>query len=519
MMFSSRVRRSARRVITLAAIAAAVMSSSPIGARRQGDPTPLPFRLSAIEVAARVDAVRQHLRYVPNQVVVKFKPGVARAGQQRALMALRSRPSVDTLRWAGPVAVLTDVSQSNPLILAQQLREQPEVQFAGPNYLRHTTARPNDPGYSSRQWNFDAIDLPRAWDINAGASSGVTMAIVDTGVTTINSSLVFRTWNGSGFVNANVPFAINPDLTPSRIVAPFDFAFLNSSLVLDMNGHGTHVSSTAGEDTNNDLLEAGIAYNAKIMPVKVCLSYWELQFLMSARGIPGFTPPSEEGSCADADTAAGIRYAADMGAKVINLSLGGPGEVPILRDALTYAVSKGAFVAISAGNSFDQGNEGDFPAAYAAEINGVMAVGAVGRTLRHSYFSTTASYVEITAPGGDVQAGGAAGAIWQSTIRGSDSDPETIVFPRFDRYEESGYQGTSMASPHVAGVAALLYSQLGSAATPALVEQILKKTARVCDDDSCDSGAARVGTLGRNDMFGAGLLQARAARFGFGLRK
>lgn len=475
--------------------------------------------MNRLEIAARLEASRQRLRYVPNQVVVKFREGVARAGQQRALMALRSRPSVDDLKWAGPVAVVTDAGQSNPLILAQQLREQPEVHYAEPNYLYRTTARPNDPGYSNRQWNFDAIDLPRAWDVSPGGKSSVVVAIVDTGMTTTNSSMVFRTWDGDGFVNVSVPFAISPDITASRFVSPFDFAFLESSTVLDMVGHGTHVGSTAAEDTNNSLFEAGIAYNAGIMPVKVCVSYWELQFTMSARGIPGFTSPTEEGGCSNADIGAGLRYAADNGAKVINVSLGGPGEALTLRDALAYAVGKGVFVAISAGNSFEKGNEADFPAKYAETMEGVMAVGAIGRSMRHAYYSNTGSYIEIAAPGGDVRAGGSAGAIWQPTIRASDSDPDTIIFPRFDRYAEAGFQGTSMASPHVAGVAALLMSQLGSAARPAIVEQILKATARACDDGSCDPAAARVGTFGRNDTFGVGLIQPRTALFGSGLRK
>ena len=504
--------------LIVAVAAAAALCSTRVGALPQRASRPLQFRLNAVEVAARVDARRRHLHYVPNQVVVKFKDGVTRAGQQRALMALRSRPSADALKWSGAVAVLTDVGQANPFILAEQLREQPEVQYAEPNYLYHPTGRPNDPGYA-RQWNFDAVDLPRAWDITAGGSPDVTVAIVDTGITTTNDTLLFQTWDGDAIVNTSVRFAVNPDLSPGRIVAPFDFAFLESSTVLDMVGHGTHVASTATEDANNGLMEAGIAYKARLMPVKVCLGYWELQFMMSANGIAGFTPMDEEGSCADADIAAGIRYAADNGARVINVSLGGPGEALALRDALQYAVGRGAFVAMSAGNQFEDGNAPDYPAKYGETIEGAMAVAAVGRTLRHSYYSNTGSYIEIAAPGGDERAGGSSGDIWQSTIALTDSDPEIVVFPRFDRYSETAFQGTSMASPHVAGTAALIVSQLGSAATPAVIEQLLKKTARACDAGSCNPAAARVGTLGRNDTFGAGLVQARSALFGFGIRR
>lgn len=505
--------------LAMTMLVAAVLCSSNVRARAQGQAAPLRLRMNATEVAARLEAHRRRLRHIPNQVVVRFRNGVTRAGQQRALMALRSRPSVDDLRWVGSVAVWTDLGQPNPDILAQQLREQPEVQYAEPNYLYRPTSAPNDPGYSSHQWNFDAIDLPRAWDINPGATSSTIVAIVDTGVTTTDSAQTFKTWNGSAIVNVSVPFAINPDLAGSRLVSPFDFAFSQGTTVLDMEGHGTHVSSTVGEDTNNSLMEAGIAYNARIMPIKVCVGYWDLQFLKSASGSPGYWPPSDGGGCENADIAAGMRYAADNGAKVMNISLGGPGESATLEDALRYVVGRGVFVAISAGNEFDEDNPVNYPAKYAETIDGAMAVASVGRTLKHAYYSSSGSYVEIAAPGGDTRAGGSAGGIWQPTIRASDSDAETIIFPRFDRYSEVAFQGTSMASPHVAGVAALLMDQLGSAATPALVEQMIKATARVCDGGSCDPAAPRVGSVGRNDLFGVGLIQPRTALFGRGLRR
>jgi serine protease len=514
-----RVSRSgASGLVAAAAMAAALCSSTLDAVQQQAAPRVLRFRMGPIEAAARAEASRQRLHYVPNQVVVKFRDGAGRAGQQRALMALRSRPSVDAIRWIGAVGVLTDPSQPNPLILAEQLREQPEVEYAEPNYLYHPTARPNDPGYS-RQWNFEVLDMPRAWDISPGGSKDVIVAIVDTGITTTNETLSFKTWNGSAIVDAPIPFAISPDLSPGRIVLPYDFSFLDSSTVLDMVGHGTHVGSTAAEDANNSLMEAGIAYNTRIMPVKVCYSYWEVQFTMSANGIPGFTSTSEEGGCADADIAAGIQYAADNGAKVINLSLGGPDEAIALKNAVQYAVNRGAFVAMSGGNEFEDGNAPDYPAKYGETIEGAMAVAAVGRSLRRAYYSNTGSYIEIAAPGGDERAGGSAAGIWQPTIALADSDPQLVTFPRFDRYAETAFQGTSMASPHVAGTAALIVSRLGDAATPAVVEQLLKKTARACDAGSCDPSAARVGALGRNDSVGVGLLQARAALFGFGLRR
>src|SRR5262249_4435829 len=154
--------------------------------------------------------------------------------------------------------------------------------------------------------------------------------------------------------NVNVPFAVNPDLRASRLVNGRDFVFWTGP-VLDTDGHGTHVGSTIGEDTNNGMAEAGIAYNATIMPLKACLSYWDVQFMFSASGFRGFVPLNV-GGCPLAAEAQAIRYAADNGAKVINISLSGLTTSATERDALAYAVGKGAFVAIAMGNEFGEGN-------------------------------------------------------------------------------------------------------------------------------------------------------------------
>jgi serine protease len=274
-----------------------------------------------------------------------------------------------------------------------------------------------------------------------------------------------------------------------------------------MVGHGTHVSSTIGEETNNALAEAGIAYKVKIMPVKACLGFWEIQFVLAAGGFRDFAP-LDAGGCPSDAIAEGIRYAADNGAKVVNLSLGGPTPPPLaVHDALVYAVAKGVFVALSSGNSYDEGvptNPVMYPAAFAATIDGAMSVGAVGPSLTHSYYSSAGPYVEIAAPGGSMREGGSSGAIWQATIFPGDSDAETVLFPRFDRYANTGFQGTSMASPHVAGIAALLISQ--GIVKPASLEAILKAT------------ALDLGVPGRDDLYGYGLVQPRASLRGVGVK-
>jgi serine protease len=353
--------------------------------------------------------------------------------------------------------------------------------------------------------------MPHAWDINPGGKTDLVVAVVDTGITTFAGTLSFKTWNGSAIQTISVPFATNPDLAASRLVSPADFVTNGGSRILDTDGHGTHVSSTIGEDTNNALADAGIAYNVRIMPVKVCASYWDVQFAMSAAGIPGFADP-DSGDCPSAALAAGIRYAADNGAKVINISLGGEGTSQIEQAALQYALDKGAFIAIAAGNAKLDGNPTQYPAAYAQSLQGVMAVGATNRSGNRASYSSTGPYVEIAAPGGDPLDSNASGNgyIWQSTIRPSVSDPSAVVFPRFDEYAEVGYAGTSMASPHVAGIAALLYSQ--GITKPLAIEQAIKKSAKFLGTPSTSDPT-------RNDDFGAGLIQPRAALFGLGLRK
>jgi serine protease len=387
--------------------------------------------------------------------------------------------------------------------LAEALERQPEIEWAQPNYFYRTKATPNDPSYN-RQWNFDLIHMPSAWDINNGSNENMTVAVLDTGVTTQTTSFSFVLWTGSRFEVVSIPYRVSPEINTTRLLPGRDFIFWNGP-VLDMVGHGTHVASTAVQETNNNAALAGIAYRARILPLKVCIGYWEIQLVQSAQGIPGFVDPEEEGGCSTSAMVQALRYAADNGAQVANISIGGPGASPALLEAMNYAVGRGTFISMAMGNEFEDGNPTEYPAAYAPQVAGAMSVGAIGRSSRRAFYSNTGTHIEIAAPGGDSRDGGSQGFIYQTTLFEPDFNSFLIIRPRFDRYAEAGFSGTSMAAPHVAGVAALLHSQ--GITSPAAIEAAIKRFAQ------------DLGTTGRDNDFGFGLVDARAALRGFGVAR
>lgn len=441
-------------------------------------------------------------QYRRGEVLVRFRDGISPALRQRAMDAGRARGVRRTLPGNWNLLELQDGVPTGQSLAT--LRAMPEVATATLNFrVRPNQVRPNDEFYNL-QWNFDAINLPNAWQINPGARTDVIVAVIDTGLNVVTDTFTF---NSPIVGQIPVRFAAVPDLvSDDRIVDPYDFIY-DDEFPLDLGGHGTHVAGTIAQQTNNSFGVAGVAYNVKLMPLKVISG----GSLISWDDI--FAPGNGGGSIAIVADA--IRYAADNGARIINLSLGGEGAAPALRDAISYAVSRGAFVAIAAGNAGDEGNPQEYPAAYGSEIKGAMTVGAVNRSLRRSYYSAFHPYVEICAPGGEVDDdfdfdGGV-------TQMGYEEDA-TLSFlsagqkiaavgqgfrPRFDLFELRPFQGTSMATPHVSGVAALLYSQ--GITNPAAIEEAIRRFAMPIQ--------------ARADECGAGLVDARRALRGLGLAR
>ncbi|MCA1991859.1 MAG: S8 family peptidase [Coleofasciculus sp. S288] len=299
------------------------------------------------------------------------------------------------------------------------------TEFIEPNYIYQAFDVPNDPEYN-KQWNLRSINIESAWDETKG--SGVTVAVIDTGI------------------------ALAPDLKNTKFVKGYDF--VNDRIeAYDDSGHGTHVAGTIAQSTNNNFGVAGIAYEASLMPLKV----------LGAGG--GGTV---------ADIAEAIRYAADNGADVINMSLGGAGESKLMAEAIDYAYDKGVVIVAAAGNANQ--NAAAYPARYPRVI-GVAALDSAGVKAPYSNFGAG---VDISAPGGSE-----AGLILQNTI-----DPQT------GDYIFAGYQGTSMAAPHVAGVAALV--KASGIKEPDEVLNVLQQSSRAVKEDPLNH-------------FGAGHLDAAAA--------
>lgn len=393
--------------------------------------------------------------WAPGEVLVKFKKGVA---EQAQAGVLKNFGALSVSHSFSRRFAVMQVPEGTVAARIAKLLKDPSVEHATPNYVMHLFSTPNDP-YYSEQWNLPLINVEAAWDISTGA--GVTVAVVDTGVNTS------RYLNHDGFGN--------------RLLKGYNAILGINGASYDQNFHGTHVAGTVGQETNNNIGVAGVAYGATILPVKVFLRGRDtyLNWIID-----------------------GIDWAAQNNADIINLSLGGPRRDPdtgkeydytLLKQAIDDAVNNFGVTVIAA-----SGNDGIGEVGYPAALDNVIAVGAVDYTKKRAYYSNYGKELDLVAPGGirsqDPDGDGLNnGGILQETFR------ESLGFSFFALgWDYYFLTGTSMASPHVAGVAALIKAKHPTWG-PLQIRDALINTAE------------DLGTPGKDNEYGYGLVDAFAA--------
>ncbi|WP_374674501.1 S8 family peptidase [Ideonella sp.] len=350
--------------------------------------------------------------------------------------------------------------------LAQRLMaEDPQVLYAEPDLRLQALATPTDPFYSS-QWHYHepvgGLRLPSAWDLSTGAD--VVVGVLDTGVRA-HPDLADNLLSGHDFITS-ASMANDGDGRDADANDPGDGCNGGRS-----SWHGTHVAGTVAAVSDNGQGVAGVAPAAKILPVRV----------LGCGG--GYFSDIADGILWASGQTVGSATAPSQPARVINMSLGGRAACPVtLQNAINAARAAGTVVVVAAGNA----NQ-DASLHTPANCAGVVTVAATGRTGGRAYYSNYGAKIDVAAPGGDQRTGSANGVL--STLNDGYSTPG------FDSY--AYYQGTSMAAPHVAGVAALMLARNPSL-SPDEVEVLLKSTTRPlpkactvgCGKGLVDAGAA-----------------------------
>ena len=423
--------------------------------------------IAALWLLMLLPAVAHAGDYVPDQVIVRYAQGTGGGVAARVAQDAGTEP-VGGLPGGSEQLEIEDGASVRQTIA--ELKKDPNVDYAVPNWRAHASAEaPNDPG-AKLQWNLFGtygINVIDAWTLAAGMDApggrGAVVAVLDSGVAYERRGRYRRA----------------PDLRRSTFVHPWDF-IQRDRHPNDVYGHGTHVAGTIAQTTNNGIATAGIAYNAKIMPLRVLDAHGEGDSAAIARA---------------------IRYAVRYRADVINLSLEFPpevraSEIPDVVSALHYANRRGVVVTAAAGN------QTDIAVAYPARVSTVIAVAATTITGCQADYSNSGDDLDVAAPGGGADAPNSDG-VWDAAHCDPDSPGKPIVQQTFTRDIQHfglprNYEGTSMASPHVAAIAALIIAtkRLGPHPTPKAVEAHIKATARPTD---------------RPDRYGAGLVDAAAA--------
>jgi serine protease len=387
-------------------------------------------------------------KYVPGEIIVKFKNGTYQT-KIHNITARNSTSIISTSAFAGFNRIKVPAGKTAQETV-ELFKADPDVEYAELNYYVHSHYIPNDPLYY-RQWNFkktSGINIEPVWDLTTG-DPNVIIAVLDTGA-------AYEDYD---------EYALAPDLANTHFVQGYDY--VNGDYhPNDDEGHGTHVTGTIAQSTNNNTGVAGVAFNCSIMPVKVI---------------------GANGEGAVSGVANGIHFAVDHGANVINMSFGGDTNSLTLRAAVKYAYEHNVTCVCSAGNSYQSGNPVTYPAAYDLYC---IAVGATRYDRTRAYYSNTGSYIDLVAPGGDLNvdqdSDGYKDGILQQTFSG---DPAVFGYYLLE--------GTSTAAPHVSAVAGLLVST--GITEPDKIREAIQNT------------AIDLGPAGRDNEYGYGLIDAFAA--------
>ncbi|MCX4765701.1 S8 family serine peptidase [Streptomyces sp. NBC_01275] len=456
-----------RKLISVAAVSAALLTAastaSAVAAQEtvsQGSAVPA----AQTEAAPGTPAER---------LIVGYKSGAAEAKSNAAAEAdaaakgQEAGEDVDFQRRLGTGAALVDlgadVSRADVADVVAQYQADPQVAYVVPDRLNTPKADPNDTEYA-KQWDLyestAGMNVPGAWTTSTG--TGVTVAVIDTGYVA-HTDLAANIVGGYDFI-ADTAVSVDGDGRDSNPADPGDYYAANECgdgiPASNSSWHGTHVAGTIAAVTNNNKGVAGIAYGAKISPVRVlgkCGGY-------DSDIIDAIT-------WASGGTVSGVPANSNV-AKVINMSLGGDGAcTSATQSAITAAVNRGTTVVVAAGN------ENDNVANHSpGNCNNVISVAATSRTGAKASYSNYGSLVDISAPGGQTSTGTANGIL--STLNSGTKTASTESY--------AYYQGTSMATPHIAGLVALLKSA-NSSLTPAQIETAIKNNARALPG-ACSGG-------------------------------
>ncbi|WP_432175970.1 S8 family peptidase [Streptomyces sp. Tue6028] len=460
-------RGTGRKLVSVAAISAALLAATTSTVAAAQTPSPRSTTVAAESTPAAPAAAPAE------RLIVGYKSGAAEATSDKAADAdatakgRKAGEDLDFRRRLGTGAALVDLGaepdKADVADVIAQYRADPQVAYVVPDRLNKPQADPNDTEYA-KQWDlFEAtagMRVPGAWTTSTG--SGVTVAVIDTGYVA-HSDVAANIVGGYDFIS-DPAVSVDGDGRDSNPADPGDwYATDECGAGTGSSGsswHGTHVAGTIAAVTGNGKGIAGIAYHAKVSPLRVlgkCGGY-------DSDIIDAIT-------WASGGTVSGVPANGNV-AKVINMSLGGPGAcTSATQSAINAAVSRGTTVVVAAGNDNDNASK------YSpASCSNVITVAATGRTGSRASYSNYGSVVDIAAPGGEMSTGTANGIL--STLNSGTKTPSTESY--------AYYQGTSMATPHIVGLVALMKSA-APALTPAQIETAVKANARALPG-TCSGG-------------------------------